>query len=111
MKGDRLGEFEELLLLALQALGDETSVVSVQQYLERISGRRVSLGAVYAVGLDRLELKGFVRWSAMGDPTASRGGKRKRILEATREGRRTVQDVRRVRDAIWRAIETAKDTR
>ena len=65
MKGDRLGEFEELLLLALQALGDETSVVSVQQYLERISGRSVSLGAVYA-GLDRLELKGFVR-SAMGE--------------------------------------------
>ena len=109
MKGDRLGEFEELLLLALQALGDETSVVSVQQYLERISGRRVSLGAVYA-GLDRLELKGFVR-SAMGNPTASRGGKRKRLFEATREGRRTVQDARRVRDAIWRAIETAKDAR
>jgi PadR family transcriptional regulator len=104
MKGDRLGEFEELLLLALQALRDETYVVPVQQYLERISGRGVSLGAVYA-GLDRLELKGFVR-STLGDPTTERGGKRKRLFTVTREGKRTVQDVRRVREAMWRAIET-----
>jgi DNA-binding PadR family transcriptional regulator len=109
VKGDRLGEFEELLLLALQALGDEPSVVSVQQYLEGVTGRNVSLGAVYA-GLDRLELKGFVR-SAMGDPTAERGGKRKRLFAVTGKGRRTVADVRRVREAMWHAIETAKDTR
>jgi PadR family transcriptional regulator len=104
VKGDRIGEFEELLLLALQALRDDTYVVPIQQYLERVSGRSVSLGAVYA-GLDRLELKGFVR-STMGDATAARGGKRRRLFTVTREGKRTVQDARRVRDAIWRAIET-----
>jgi len=103
MKGERLGEFEELLLLALQALQEDTYVVPVQQYLERISGRSVSLGAVYA-GLDRLELKGFVR-SALGEATAERGGKRKRLFSVTHAGVRTVQEARRVREAIWRVIE------
>jgi PadR family transcriptional regulator, regulatory protein PadR len=106
MKGDRLGEFEELLLLALQAMNDEPYVVHIQQYLERMTGRSVSLGAVYA-GLDRLELKGFVR-SAMGDATPERGGKRKRLFTVTPEGTRTVQEVRRVREAIWRVIETGR---
>lgn len=106
VKGDRLGEFEELLLLALQALDDGAYVVPLQQYLERMTGRSVSLGAVYA-GLDRLELKGYVR-SALGDATPERGGKRKRLFSVTREGKRTVQEVRRVREAIWRAIETGR---
>jgi PadR family transcriptional regulator, regulatory protein PadR len=103
MKGDRLGEFEELLLLAVLAMDDEPYVVPIQQYLERITARSVSLGAVYA-GLDRLELKGLVR-SSFGAPTGERGGKRKRVFSGTREGIRTAQAVRRVREAIWKAIE------
>jgi DNA-binding PadR family transcriptional regulator len=103
MKGERLGEFEELLLLAVQALPEDRSVVAIQQYLESITRRGVSLGAVYA-GLDRLELKGFVR-SDLGEATPERGGKRKRLFAVTREGRRTAQEARQVRDAMWRAIE------
>jgi len=103
VKGDRIGEFEELLLLALQALADDSHVVLLQQYLERLTSRSVSLGAVYA-GLDRLELKGFVQ-STLGNPTAARGGKRKRLFSVTPEGKRIVKEVRRVREAMWRAIE------
>jgi DNA-binding PadR family transcriptional regulator len=103
VKGDHLGEFEELLLLALQALREETHVIQVQQYLERVTSRHVSLGAVYA-GLDRLEVKGFVR-SGLGEPGPERGGKRKRLFSVTREGQRRVQDVRRVREALWHVIE------
>ena len=104
MKGERLGEFEELLLLAAQAIPpDECSVVPIQEYLERLTERSVSLGAVYA-GLDRLELKGCVR-STLGEVTRERGGKRKRIFSVTNEGRRVARDARRVREAIWRTIE------
>jgi PadR family transcriptional regulator PadR len=104
MKGERLGEFEELLLLAAQALpADDCSVVEMQRYLERVTERSVSLGAVYA-GLDRLELKGCVR-STLGDATPQRGGKRKRIFAVTGEGRRVAREARRVRDTIWRTIE------
>jgi DNA-binding PadR family transcriptional regulator len=103
MKGDRLGEFEELLLLAVRATGDESYGVPVQEYLERTTGRNISMGAVYGA-LDRLEYKGFVR-SMMGEATAERGGKSKRLFSVTPEGMKVLRDVRRVRDRIWRAIE------
>ena len=103
VKGDQIGEFEELLLLAVLAMVETPSVVPIQQYLERATPRSVSLGAVYA-GLDRLERKRLVI-SSFGDTTPARGGKRKRLFRVTRQGLRTAQSVRRVRDAMWKVIE------
>jgi DNA-binding PadR family transcriptional regulator len=108
MKGDRLGEFEEFTLLAVRALGDCTYAVPVQQYVEEATGRNVALGAVYAA-LVRLEAKGFVR-SAMGDATARRGGKSKRLYTVTPLGLRTARDLHRVRDRIWNAITTGRQS-
>ena len=103
MKGDRLGEFEEFALLAVCALGDRTYGVPVLDYIEHATGRRVTIGAVYAA-LTRLEEKGHVR-SVLGDPEPVRGGKRKRLYEATPSGVRTVNELRRIRERIWRAID------
>lgn len=103
MKGDRLGEFEEFALLAIRALGDATYGVPVQQFVERATGRPVSLGAVYAA-LDRLENKGFVR-SVLGASSPVRGGKRKRLFEVTPLGFRTATNLRRARERIWLLIE------
>ena len=102
MKGERMGEFEELTLLAVRALGDHTYAVPVQQFVEDATGRQVSMGAVYAA-LARLEGKGFVT-STMGDATARRGGKSKRLFEVTPLGLRTARDLHRVRERIWSAI-------
>ena len=102
MKGDRLGEFEELTLLAVRALGDRTYAVPVQQFVEEMTGRDVSLGAVYAA-LGRLETKGYVR-SALGAATAQRGGKPKRLYDVTTIGLRTAREVHQVREKIWHAI-------
>jgi PadR family transcriptional regulator PadR len=106
MRGDHLGEFEELTLLAARAVGEQAYAVPVQEYTERISGRNVSIGAVYAA-LDRLERKGFLR-SSVGEPTREPGGKRKRFYAVTPLGMRTLRDVRRVRERIWRAIEAER---
>ena len=106
MKGDRLGEFEELTLLAVQALGERTYGVPIQQFVERASDRNVSIGAIYAA-LERLERKGFVR-SVIGDSSPVRGGRRKRLFEATALGLRTARDVHRVRENIWRTIEEGR---
>ena len=103
MKGDRLGEFEELVLLALQVLREDAYAVSVQQYLEMATRRRISIGAVYAA-LERLEAKQFVR-SSMGPATAARGGKPKRLYEVTSSGRQAARGMRAVREQIWRVIE------
>lgn len=103
MKGERLGEFEEFTLLAVRALGNDTYAVPVQQYLEKATGRPVSIGAVYAA-LGRLEEKGFLR-SAMTEALAQRGGKAKRVYTVTTAGIRTARGLHQVRERIWKAIE------
>ena len=102
MKGDRLGEFEEFTLLAIRALGDHTYAVPVQQYVETVTERTISIGSIYAA-LARLEEKGFVR-STMSEAIAQRGGKSKRMYTVTPTGLRTARDLHRVRERIWDAI-------
>jgi DNA-binding PadR family transcriptional regulator len=103
MKGDRLGEFEELTLLAIRAIDPPVYAVPVQRFIADATGRDIVMGAIYAA-LDRLEEKGFAR-SSLGEPTPERGGKRKRLFAITPDGVRLLKDLRRVRDRIWRAIE------
>jgi DNA-binding PadR family transcriptional regulator len=103
MKGDRLGEFEELTLLAIRALEPPVYAVPVQRFIARTTGRDVVMGAIYA-SLDRLEQKGLLR-STLGASTPEPGGKRKRLFTVTPEGNRLLKDLRRARERIWRAIE------
>jgi len=86
--GDGLGEFEQLVLLALVRLGDEAYGVTVHEQLERRAGREVALGAVYKT-LARLEAKKLVA-ARLGEPTAERGGRRKRYYNVTAQGRRAL---------------------
>ena len=106
MKGDQLGEFEEFTLLAVCALRGATYGVPVQRFVEETTTRRVSMGAVYSA-LSRLEDKGFVR-SSLGEPTAQRGGRPKRLYQVTPFGLRTAKELRRVRDRIWDLIEDSR---
>lgn len=103
MKGERIGEFEELTLLAVLALEEPAYAVPVQRFIEKKARRAVSMGAVYAA-LGRLEDKKLLR-STVGEATPQRGGKRKRLYEVTPEGTRMLQELRRVREHIWRTIE------
>ena len=102
MKGERLGEFEEFTLLAVRALGDHTYAVPIQQYVEKVTARPISIGSIYAA-LARLEEKGFLR-STMSEAVAQRGGKSKRVYTVTAGGLRTAQDLHRVRERIWNTI-------
>ena len=101
MKGDNLGEFEELVLLAVRRLGDAATGSDIQLLLEREAGRRPALGALYAV-LDRAERKGLIA-SWLGAPAPVPGGRARRHYEVTRAGVIALQESRRVRDALWRA--------
>jgi len=84
-----LGEFEQLVLLALLRLGREGYGVTVRQELQQRARRRVSLGTVYKTLL-RLESKGLVS-SQVGDPTPERGGRRKKHYLVTAAGRRALE--------------------
>lgn len=105
MKGEHLGELEEMVLLAVCSLGEEAYGVSVQQRIEAGAGRRATLGAIYSA-LDRLEHKGCLSSRIVpGQPT--RGGRRKRTFEATEAGIDAVQQVRRARESLWALVESA----
>lgn len=92
-----LGEFEQLLLFALLHLEDEAYGARIRDAIERRTGRSVSPGAVYTA-LDRLERRGLVH-SWLGEPTAQRGGKRKRHYQLTPEG---AELLRRSHEAVAR---------
>jgi PadR family transcriptional regulator PadR len=99
MKGDHLGEFEELVLLAVRRLAGDAYGVSVQRLLEREASRSVSLGAAYAA-LDRLEDKRLLQ-SSMTDGTPTRGGRSRRLFRLTATGARTIEALRRMRDRLY----------
>ena len=87
-----LGEFEQLLLLALLHLeGDTAHGVSIRATIEQRTGRRVSAGAVYTA-LDRLEQRGLVS-SRLGEPGApgQRGGRPRRYYRLERAGARALE--------------------
>ncbi len=86
--GDGLGEFEQLVLLALLRCGEEAYGVAIHRELEARAERDVALGAVYKT-LARLEAKRLVG-ARLGEPTAERGGRRKRYYRVTPAGRRAL---------------------
>lgn len=97
-----LGEFEELVLLATAGLSPNAYSVSIAEELEQEMGHSVSTGAVHAA-LQRLEEKGYLE-SHLGDATAERGGRRKRIYRVTAYGLKVLTTVRDVRNNLWNRI-------
>lgn len=103
MKGERLGEFEEIVLLTAYGMGSSAYGVTIQQRLEESIGRRSTIGAVYAA-LDRLERKGHLT-SRVGGATHERGGRRKRFFEITPPGVRALEAMRADREEMWGLVE------
>ena len=86
MNTDRsLGEFEQIVLLAVLRLGDQAYGVTILAEIAAKTGRNPSPGALYTT-LHRMEDKGLVTFRD-GSPTPERGGRAKRFVTVTREGR------------------------
>jgi DNA-binding PadR family transcriptional regulator len=81
---DSLGHFEELILLALLRLGPDAYGLAVRREVEERIGRDISTGALYTA-LKRLEQRGLVS-SHVGEPTAERGGRRKKHYDLEASG-------------------------
>ena len=88
-KGEFLGEFEQLVLLALLRVGEGAYGMAIRREIQERAARDVSIGAVYAT-LDRLEEKGLVR-SRMSEATDARGGRAKRCFTMTGTGARALE--------------------
>ena len=88
-KGEFLGEFEQLVLLALLRVGEGAYGMAIRREIQARAERDVSIGAVYAT-LDRLEEKGLVK-SRVGESTDSRGGRAKKCFTMTGAGARALE--------------------
>jgi PadR family transcriptional regulator len=97
-----LGEFEQLILLAILRLRDDAYGVTIRAELANRAGRTVAPGAMYTA-LDRLESKALIA-SRMSDPTPQRGGRAKRHVTVTAAGMkaltRSVQAYERLLDGL-----------
>lgn len=98
-----LGEFEQLLLLAIVRLGSDAYGVTIARELEEQAARRVSRGALYTT-LDRLESKGLVRWR-IAHGAASRAGLPRRAYAVTPAGLAALRASRDVLQRMWRGVE------
>ena len=68
-----LGEFEQVVLLAILRLADDAYGLTIRREIAECTEREPAPGALYTT-LDRLEEKGLVA-SKYGDPTPERGGR------------------------------------
>lgn len=100
MKETRLGEFEEVILLLVGILGEEAYAFKTAEEFEKQTNRSVSIGSVHST-LERLSDKGFLS-SEMGKPTATRGGRRKRIYTITASGQRALSASRDFKVSLWK---------
>jgi len=83
-----LGEFEQIVLLAVMRLRDEAYGISIRAEIAARTGRKAARGALYAT-LERLEGKGFLR-PRIGRPTPVRGGRAKRYYTVSAAGARAI---------------------
>ena len=102
-KSDRLGEFEQLALLAVMRLGDGANGATIQRELEGTVGREASISAIY-ITLTRLESKGLVS-SWMGRPEEVRGGKARRFFRVEPSGLSALNHARSQLLLMWDGLE------
>src|SRR5436853_77462 len=90
-----IGEFEELVLLAILNQGDNAYGVTIRQALEEATDRSITVGSLYTT-LSRLEDKGLVE-SWIGEPTAERGGRAKRHYKVKGSAQSLLKEVQAAR--------------
>jgi len=100
-----LGEFEQMVLLAILQQRDRAFALEVRREIERSADRKVSRGAFYTT-LERLERKGLVTWAEMVPDGGVRSGPLRRFsvtaagMEALRGTWQAVRNLARGLDDV-----------
>jgi len=97
-----MGEFEQMVLLAILRIGNDAYGMEVRQEIEDRTGKEVSYGAVYTT-LDRLARKGYVA-DRLGDPTPERGGRARRYFRVEPRGSEALRASRWALDMMWEGV-------
>ena len=100
--GESLGEFEQLVLLAIVHLGTDAYGMTIRRQIEDRTGRVVAIGALYTA-LEPIERKGYVA-STLSDPTPQRGGRAKRLFRLERAGAAALRRSRETLTRMWAGL-------
>ena len=100
---ETLGEFEQLVLLAIVRLGEDAYGSTIRLEIEDRTGRTIAIGALYTA-LDRLERKGYVS-SRMSDPTPQRGGRARRYFKLRSVGTVALERSREALTRMWAGVD------
>lgn len=98
-----LGEFEQIVLLAVVRLEDDAYGSRIRREIEARGARAVSIGAAYAT-LDRLVDKGYLRCRD-ADANDDRNGSARRYFAITRAGVAALAQARALQARMWQGIE------
>ena len=98
-----LGEFEQLVLLAVLRLKDDAYAVPIRQEIEDRTKRSAARGAVY-ITLDRLEEKGYLK-SRLGEGSPERGGRPRRYYTVSTAGVRALEQSWTALRNMWAGLE------
>lgn len=105
MGSSYIGEFEQMVLLAMLQHGERAYAIDVRRELDRCAGRSVSRGALYRT-FDRLEQKGYIEWTLEdGSPVPDRGGHPMRRFRVTEAGLEALRKSRSALLKLWEGIE------
>lgn len=101
-RGEFLGEFEQMILLAVARLGAEAYGITIMEEIQDRTGHEAAVASVYAA-LDRLERQGLVD-SSVGKPTPERGGRAKRFFTLKPAGVDALERSRAALDSMWEGV-------
>jgi PadR family transcriptional regulator PadR len=99
-----LGAFEEQILVAVLRTGGEAYGMSVRREIEEVTGRELTIGAVYAT-LDRLEAKGLLQSRRRRDGARAATP---RVFALTSAGALALAETHAMRERLWEGVDLAR---
>jgi PadR family transcriptional regulator, regulatory protein PadR len=97
-----LGEFEQLVLLAVLRLGEDAYAVTIRSEIRNRTGRSATRGAIY-ITLDRLEEKGYLK-SWLANATPERGGRSRRYYRVEPAGLQALEQSWDALRSMWQGL-------
>ena len=101
-----LSRSEEIILATVWRLQGEAYGVAINDYINKKTGLNWKFGSIYTP-LGRLVDKGLLK-TVEGEPTPSRGGRRKLYFQLTDAGKIALRKVQQVNEAIWHDLPSIK---
>jgi PadR family transcriptional regulator PadR len=93
---------EELVLLSVFQMRDKAYLISIQEHLNRSTGKKWSVSSVY-IPLNRLEKREYLK-TTIGEVTEKRGGKAIKYYRVTRIGLEALAELETINETMWRGV-------